>query len=246
MAGCADQQLMLNGLLDGELDAANTAAVEAHLTSCHDCRDDFARMQAVRDMLAGAGVRHAAPERLRARVASAIDDVALGRRGRLLPSWLAPGVAGALAASLAMLLIIPAGTERRVEDDAVAGHIRSLQVQHLTDVRTSNQHLIKPWFNGKIDFSPPVPELSPQGFPLAGGRLDYVGGRTVAAIVYRRRLHTINLFVWPAGGAAERTVQRDGYAVAEWSSGGLRYVAVSDIAPAEMATFKQAFVGAAG
>jgi anti-sigma factor RsiW len=145
-----------------------------------------------------------------------------------------------------MLLIIPAGTERRVEDDAVAGHIRSLQVEHLTDVRTSNQHLIKPWFNGKIDFSPPVPELSGQGFPLAGGRLDYVGGRTVAAIVYRRRLHTINLFVWPAGGASERTVQKDGYAVAEWSSDGLRYVAVSDIAPTELATFKQAFVRAAG
>jgi anti-sigma factor RsiW len=91
-----------------------------------------------------------------------------------------------------------------------------------------------------------VPELSAQGFPLAGGRLDYVGGRTVAAIVYRRRLHTINLFVWPAGGASERTVQKDGYAVTEWSSGGLRYIAVSDIAPAELATFKQAFVRAAG
>src|SRR3954453_13611484 len=103
MARCADQQAMLNGLLDGELDAANTAAIEAHLTSCHDCREDLARMQAVRDMLAGPGVRHPAPERLRARVTSALDDATSRGRRNLLPSWLAPGVAGALAASLAML-----------------------------------------------------------------------------------------------------------------------------------------------
>jgi len=104
----------------------------------------------------------------------------------LLPSWLAPGVGGAIAASLAMLLLVPlGGNQPRIEDEAVAGHIRSLQVAHLTDVRTSNQHLIKPWFNGKIDFSPPVPELADQGFPLIGGRLDSVDGKTVPAIVYK-------------------------------------------------------------
>src|SRR5206468_13084277 len=138
-------------------------------------------------------------------------------------------VTGALAASLTMLLIIPAGHQSRLDDEWVAGHVRSLQVAHLTDVQASNEHLVRPWFNGKIDFAPPVPELSSYGFPLAGGRLDYVNGRTVPALVYRRRLHTINLFVWPATAASDRRVQKDGYSLDEWSEGGLRYAAVSDI-----------------
>ena len=245
MTACADKQILLNGLLDGELDAANSAAAEAHLASCHDCREAFAELQGVREMIAGAGVRHRAPAHLRDAVEQALD--ARQARRHLLPSWLAPGVGGAIAASLAMLLLVPlGGNQPRIEDEAVAGHIRSLQVAHLTDVRTSNQHLVKPWFNGKIDFSPPVPELSKQGFPLAGGRLDYVGGRNVAAIVYRRRLHTINLFVWPSSGGPERTIEKDGYALTEWSSGGLRYVAVSDIGAADMKAFHDAFVRAAG
>ena len=241
MAGCSDREALLNGLIDGELDAANTAAIEAHLAACHDCREAFARLQGVRETLSEPGVRYQAPDRLRAGIDAAIGDGAARNRRTVLPSWLAPGVAGALAASLALLLLTPVGAGPRIEDEAVAGHIRSLQVAHLTDVQTSNQHVVKPWFNGKIDFSPPVPELAAQGFPLAGGRLDYIGGRSVAAIVYRRRLHTINLFVWPAPGP-DRTMATDGYSVTEWSSGGLRVVAVSDIGAADLNAFKAAFI----
>lgn len=241
MAACSDREAVLNGLMDGELDAANTAAIEAHLAACHDCREAFAQLQAVREMLGAPGVRRPAPATLRESVDAAIASQSAPPRAPILPSWLAPGISGAIAASLAMLLFAPMTRAPSIEDEAVSGHIRSLQVAHLTDVQTSNQHVVKPWFNGKIDFSPPVPDLAAQGFPLAGGRLDYIGGRSVAAIVYHRRLHTINLFVWPAPGP-ERTETSDGYSVTEWSSGGLRFVAVSDIGAADLNAFKAAFI----
>jgi len=120
--------------------------------------------------------------------------------------------------------------------------VRSLQPGHLTDVQTTNQHIVKPWFNGRIDFAPPVPELADDGFPLAGGRLDSIGGRTVAAIVYRRRLHTVNLYVWAAQDSAERSFLKDGFAVTEWSRNGLRFAAVSDIPAAELEQFRKLFV----
>jgi anti-sigma factor RsiW len=128
----------------------------------------------------------------------------------------------------------------------VSSHVRSLQPGHLTDVQTTNQHIVKPWFNGRIDFSPPVPELAAQGFPLAGGRLDSIDGKTVAAIVYHRRLHTVNLYVWPARDAASRSLTKDGFAVEEWSRNGLRFAAVSDIPAAELRQFQRSFVAASG
>src|SRR5207245_6850365 len=124
--------------------------------------------------------------------------------------WLAPGLVGAVAASLAMVTLIPPGADSIVDQEIVSSHVRSLQPGHLTDVLTTNQHIVKPWFNGRIDFSPPVPELAQQGFPLAGGRLDSLDGKTVAAVVYHRRLHTVNVFIWPEGGARERSFEKDG------------------------------------
>src|SRR5438270_248997 len=158
-----------------------------------------------------------------------------------LAAWLAPAFAGALAASLAMITLIPTSTQSVVDQEIVSSHVRSLQPGHLTDVQTTNQHIVKPWFNGKIDFSPPVPELADVGFPLAGGRLDSLGGKTVAAIVYHRRLHTVNLYVWPAKDSAERSFVKDGFAVTEWSRNGLRFAAVSDIPPAEVRQFEILF-----
>lgn len=245
-AACEDRQMMLNGLLDGELDAANAAATEAHLVSCRDCRDEFARLQGLRAAISESGARYRAPDRLRASIEEAIASPQPARRKPALPSWLAPGFTGALAASLAMLLLFPPAAQPKLDDDLIAGHVRSLQVEHLTDVRTSNEHLVRPWFNGKIDFAPPVPELSAAGFPLVGGRLDYVDGRTVPALVYRRRLHTINLFVWPAPASADRRIEKDGYSLDEWSRGGLRYSAVSDVGPADLEQFREAFLRATG
>jgi anti-sigma factor RsiW len=128
----------------------------------------------------------------------------------------------------------------------VSSHVRSLQPGHLTDVQASDRHVVKPWFNGRIDFAPPVPELAARGFPLAGGRLDSIDGRTVAALVYRRRLHSVNVFIRPAPPERDRESTEAGFALAEWSGGGLRFAAVSDIPLAELRQFEAAFRAEAG
>lgn len=241
---CPEQQLLLNAYLDGELDAANTAQLDAHLAGCGNCRDELERLRTLHWVVTNEAVSHAMPESVRSNVMEALADE---RQALPTPrdrgSWWAPALGGAIAASLAFAAILPLQQQSRLDDELIAGHVRSLQVQHLTDVQTSNEHVVKPWFNGKIDFSPPVPDLAAQGFPLAGGRLDYVGGHTVAALVYKRRLHTINLFVWPSSGG-ERRVHKDGYSIDEWTEGGLRYAAVSDIAPGDLDQFRRGFIAA--
>jgi anti-sigma factor RsiW len=246
MPACVDQELLLGGLVDGELDAANTALVEAHVARCEGCSEQLERLQAVRSLLAAEGVRHVAPDALKERIADSPELAPERANRKLLPGWLAPGIAGALAASLAMITLVPPATQSVVDGELVSSHVRSLQPGHLTDVQTTNQHIVKPWFNGRIDFSPPVPELADRGFPLAGGRLDSIDGKTVAAIVYHRRLHTVNLYVWPAPDGANRSFVKDGFAVSEWSRNGLRYAAVSDIAPGEVQQFRNAFIQATG
>ena len=241
MAACVDQELLLGGLVDHELDAANVAMVEAHVARCDGCREELERLQAVRNLLRTDGVRHAAPEVLRRRIAAMPEFLPKAANDNRILRWLGPGVIGALAASLAMVALLPPGSQSVVDQELVSSHVRSLQPGHLTDVQTTNQHIVKPWFNGRIDFSPPVPELADVGFPLAGGRLDSINGKTVAAIVYHRRLHTVNLFVWPAKDATERSFVKDGFAVREWSRNGLRYAAVSDIPAAELKQFHKLF-----
>jgi anti-sigma factor RsiW len=246
MPACADQDLLLGGLVDGELDAANTAMVEAHIARCEGCREELERLQAIRNLLAMDELRQAAPQSLHRRIAALPElSVRRSQSGRL-PGWLAPGAAGAFAASLAMFTLAPVQTQSVLDQQLVSSHVRSLQPGHLTDVQTTSQHIVKPWFNGKIDFAPPVPELAGQGFPLAGGRLDSIDGKTVAAIVYRRRLHTVNLFVWPAKSQGVHSSLEDGFALAEWSDGGLRFAAVSDISPQELRDFKTVFRAKAG
>jgi anti-sigma factor RsiW len=245
MAACEDRELLLGALVDNELDAANVALVEAHVARCDGCREELERIQAVRSLLAAEDVRYRAPEALNRRIA-ALPELSPARRAPRLPSWLAPGVVGALAASLAMISFVTPATTAAVDQELVSSHVRSLQPGHLTDVQTTNQHIVKPWFNGRIDFAPPVPELADKGFPLVGGRLDSIDGKTVAAIVYKRRLHTVNLFVWPADGAGERSFAKDGFAVREWSRNGLRFAAVSDIPAAELGQFEAMFVQRSG
>jgi anti-sigma factor RsiW len=248
MPACVDQELLLGGLVDGELDAANTALAEAHVARCEDCREELERLLAVRSLLRGDGVRHSAPESLEQRILALpeLSPRTADARHRL-PGWLAPGVAGAIAASLAMVTFVgPAQQQTALEGQLISSHVRSLQPGHLTDVQTTNQHIVKPWFNGRIDFAPPVPELANQGFPLAGGRLDSINGKTVAAIVYHRRLHTVNLFVWRADAGSSGTSVHDGFALAEWNRSGLSYAAVSDISPAELEQFREAFLRSTG
>ena len=250
MNACPDRALLLQGLLDGELDAANAAACEAHLKSCEACHAEFQRLQALRAALAAPGVAHPAPARLRAAVGAIIEGAAAPAAARpshpirRLAPFAATGLGGALAAGLVVMLVLPQMAETGVDRQLVASHVRSLQANHLTDVATSDQHVVKPWFNGKVDVAPPAPELAKEGFPLVGGRLDYIDGHVAAAIVYRRRLHTVNLFVWPGDQRplhVTRTVRRDGYSLVEWTEGDLRFAAVSDIDLADLKAFRQAY-----
>jgi anti-sigma factor RsiW len=241
MPACVDQELLLGALVDGELDAANVALVEAHVARCEGCREELERLEAVQSLLAREGVRHAVPDALAARITALPELSPKPANRNWLPGWLVPGAIGALAASLAMVTLIPPATQSAVDEQLVSSHVRSLQPGHLTDVQTTNQHIVKPWFNGRIDFSPPVPELADKGFPLAGGRLDSIDGKTVAAIVYHRRLHTVNLFVWPDKPSTEKSFVQDGFALVEWSDAGLRFAAVSDISPQELREFKGLF-----
>lgn len=157
--------------------------------------------------------------------------------------WLSPGLAFVcgLLVSVAVLRFYPVvDAQDHLAQDLVAGHVRSLMAAHLADVASSDQHTVKPWFTGKLDFSPPVHDLTNEGFPLVGGRLDYVGQRAVAALVYQHRQHTINLFVWPSGGdgsSERKRASRQGFNLTSWNVAGLQFWAISDISPQELESF---------
>ena len=257
MTACPDREAMLQALLDGELDAANALAVEAHLATCPGCAAHYATMQALRERLATPGITPEAPARLRENIEAMIasesrprrrdgarDAVRRGWTG-LAAGWASAGAMAAVAAGLLVVQLQAAGPG--LEDQLVADHVRSTLVTHLIDVATSDRHVVKPWFNGKIDFAPPVVDLIDQGFPLVGGRLDYADNRVVAAVVYKRRAHTINLFILPARAEPWRLAWRPGgaaktsYSVVHWTRGGLDFWAVSDLEAGELEQFHKDF-----
>ena len=258
-AACTERSLMLHGFIDGELDAAHSLEFEQHLAACPQCAAEVAKYRAMKRVVGNSNVRWRATDALRAQVLAAVErEVSAGRAAYPAPrqaqpaarrfdfygfirQWSFVPTLAALAAML-FLVVLPAQHQTSIEDELLASHIRSLQVDHLTDVATSDQHTVKPWFNGKIDFAPPVVDLASSGFPLVGGRVDYIGGRTVAALVYRRRGHIINVFIWPAPPGEAATSERDGYNFASWSKDGLAFWAVTDASADDIAKFRAAFV----
>lgn len=156
------------------------------------------------------------------------------------PGWGYAGAGFACGIVVSAIVALTAGAARNTENmeaELTGNHVRALMANHLTDVASSDQHTVKPWFQGKLDYSPPVQDLTAQGFPLVGGRLDYLSGRAVAALIYRRHDHLINVFVWPDSGNSQRTLSaRQGYSVFHWRSNGMQYWAVSDLNPAELQT----------
>jgi anti-sigma factor RsiW len=248
---CSHWELMLHGFMDGELDAAHSLEFEQHLATCPHCAEQLERFQALKQVVSQKGVRWRAPDHVRAQVLAAITHEAAKQVQPAVSAWdkvfglvrqwlFVPSLA-ALAASL-LLVLAPVQNRTSIPEEVVAGHVRSLLVNHLTDVATSDQHTVKPWFNGKIDFSPPVVDLVSQGFPLVGGRVDYINGRVVAALIYKRRSHFINVFVWPAPPGGTTTTSRDGYNIENWSKDGLTFWAVSDVAAEDINRFREAFV----
>ena len=246
MTACTDWEISVQALVDGELDAAHAAEVEAHVAGCPACarpRDDAL---ALRTALRSAGIRAQASDRLLTRldaaVSAASEPVRMRRRPRRLERvfWGFGGAGAAIAACAVLAVVaVPAMQTADLEHQVVASHVRSQLAGHLIDVATSDQHVVKPWFGGKVDFAPPVIDLTDQGFPMVGGRLDYIGKRTVAAVVYRRGLHVINLFMWPDGPAhgPQEATPGDGYTLLHWTRAGMTYWAVSDVNEADLRTF---------
>jgi len=240
---CKDKEVLLHAYLDGELDLRSSLEFEEHLKTCAECKEELQTQQNLRKALQGAEAYHRAPGGLEARVRKALPQssarvVALRGRMRTV-EWLALAAAIAIAVFLGMRIATTRmhGADDLVAQEVVASHVRSLQPGHLMDVASTDQHTVKPWFNGRIDFAPTVNDFSAQGFPLTGGRLDSIEGRSVAALVYQRRKHVINVLIWPDESKTEsaaRTEESNGFHLVHWQSGGMNYWMISDIDAADL------------
>ena len=245
---CDDALVLVHALADGELDAGHARDVEAHAVSCARCSAELTAAREMKRVLAATNLRFAAPASLRARVEGAMPKPQpVANRRTLLKGFALGSAVSALAASGIGFIVLREAGESRVMGDAISAHLRSLQGEHLTDVLSSNQHTVKPWFNGKLDVAPPVPDLTTQGFTLIGGRLDFLDGKPVAALVYRRRAHVINVFVGQGLGAAPGSPElqvMQGFNLLRWADGGLSVIAVSDLNKEELEEFGAKFVAA--
>ena len=240
---CTDIQVAIHGYIDGELDPLRNLEIEQHLQRCAVCSQSYKADQALQTAVKTGAQYFPASADLRKRIQTSVRQV--GKSQRTLPvmpwRWLAVAASVIFVVILAWALI-PRGfdAEQLVAQEVVSSHVRSLMVAHLADVKSSDQHTVKPWFTGKLDFSPPVKDLSKEGFPLVGGRLDYLENRPVAALVYQRRNHVINLIIWPSSHDTHvktKALARQGYHLVHWSQSGMMYWAISDLNDTELQEF---------
>jgi anti-sigma factor RsiW len=253
---CTESRSRLHAYLDQELDLPGAVAIDQHLAACPACKALFASQAALRSGIRKQAEYHAAPDGLADRISSKLGAGAAdvpARRGWRWPQlgqWLPMGAAAAAAAAISWTAAIQyAGLsqDQIVAEQVIAGHARSVLTSRLIEVASSDQHTVKPWLSSKLDYSPPVPDLAAAGFPLAGGRLDYLDNRPVAALVYSYRQHVINLFVWPdakSGRVAPEALSKQGYNVRRWSDAGMTFWAISDVNAAELKTFTEAYASA--
>lgn len=244
MSSECENLLLVQAEFDGELDAAEAIRAARHRQDCPQCRDAYAQLVATRALLKESATRHQAPESLRRAIVARLGTTAAPTASSARPKrgWWREGASFglgvALAASIALLVVMPA--QQNMLDDVVASHVRALEPGHLEDVISTDQHTVKPWFDGRIDFAPPVKDLAAQNFPLLGGRLDYLDNRPVAALVYGSAKHIIDLYVWPGSGdPIPATASRDGYNTVHWSENGMEFWAVSDLEARSLSQFAQ-------
>jgi anti-sigma factor (TIGR02949 family) len=235
---CDDVARDLEPYVDRELDADSIAAIRSHVGACASCRQRVAEREMLGRLVRSVPYR-LAPDRLRARVLAHVQ-----RRRSLhhLLTWAAAAVLIVSAGAGIMFVRSATIQSDALIEDLVDSHVRSLLAEHLFDVQSTDQHTVKPWFLGKLDFSPPVIDLAPAGFPLVGGRLDYVSRRPVAALISQRQKHTINVFIWPASnqGSAPRERTIRGFNVRHWVRNGMSFWAVSDLNESELNVFVRA------
>ena len=267
---CEEIRNLMDAYLDGELDPVTSQKVEQHLRECGECEQAYEVESAMAHAISQAAPYYKAPIELRERIqvslreaigvptsrSAAGEDRLPVRRPESAPrnvffempwNWLALAAA-ILVAAVVGLSLLPRlrapNADQFLATQLIAGHVRSLMAYHLTDVASSDQHTVKPWLDMKLDFAPPVVDLSSEGFPLIGGRLDYLDNRPVAALVYGRRKHFINVFVWPAASdeaKAPKTITREGYQLLHWADSDFNYWAVSDVNVNDIQLFKQQF-----
>lgn len=251
---CNEARRLLDAQVDGELDLSYHLDVEAHLRACSECSRIYETLRERRAALSTNLTRFSAPvglaEKIRASLPAPSSSVVAVAASTVtsrprFSMWNLGGIAAGLVC--AALVGFSFGTSQsRVDgvfEEAFSEHVRSLQVDHLTDVASTDQHTVKPWFAGKLDFSPPVVDLASVGFPLTGGRLDRINGRVAAALIFHRRQHAINVFIWPSNAktVASRAQQRDGFQALAWSAGSFNYLAVSEIPAEELKDFAEHF-----
>ena len=267
---CQEIKNLMDAYLDGELDPVTSQKVEQHLRDCGECEQANEVDTAMAHAISQAAPYYKAPLELRERIQVSLRE-AIGatpsRRaagGGLLPvrrsqavrrgvffdmpwNWLALAAAIAVAAIVASIFLPrlrQPGADQFLATQLIASHVRSLMANHLTDVASSDQHTVKPWLDVKLDFAAPVVDLSGDGFPLIGGRLDYLDNHSAAALVYQRRKHFINLFIWPttpADSKEQKMVEREGYHLVHWIDGDFTYWAVSDVSVGDLQNFQRSF-----
>jgi anti-sigma factor RsiW len=252
---CELTQRVVPGYADGELDLVRIIEMEMHLKDCPACSQELESQQEVRSALRRSSLAYSAPAVLRNRIQSSLrtsNGPGVQERKMMwisLPAWQWAGAVAALAlfsfSGWQLTARLRAtSSDRRIASEVFTSHVRSLEANHLMDVVSTDQHNVKPWFDGKLDFSPPVEDLASDGFPLVGGRLDYIENREVAALIYQRREHFINVFVWPnltRSNSTQPIESRQGYNIVGWSRGGFQCWAVSDIGPSDLAEFVRLF-----
>ena len=267
---CEEATKLMDGYLDGELDPITSQTIEQHLRECSNCNQAYKTHGSLIRAISNATPYYKAPPELRERVQSSLREEIAGRPMRnverdaqpLLPqrqsglrnilsgtswNWLSLAAAIIFGAIIAWNLVPRLQrpkADQFLATQLIASHVRSLMANHLTDVASSDQHTVKPWLDEKLDFAPAVVDLSSEGFPLVGGRLDYLDKRPVAALIYQRRKHFINLFVWPAESNATRptmSISRQGYQLLHWVDSDFNYWAVSDVNVNDLQTLKELF-----
>jgi anti-sigma factor RsiW len=255
---CRETQRLLDAYVDNELDVRGVLEVEEHLTKCPTCAAEEKGLRELQMSVRTNLTRYAMPKAVETRLLASLRGVeptvpaasghpavvpieaARRSRSRAFRWALAPAAAAAAVLIVAAPRIWTPSAEAGLADAVVAAHVRSLLANHLTDVASSDQHTVKPWFQGKLDYSVSVTDWAAEGFPLVGGRLEYVDGARAAALVYKRAQHAINLFIWPSqrgGDERPRQVSEHGYNAVGWTKDGMRYWAVSDVNEAELQKF---------